>query len=170
MISLRANVVRAASAIGVLTFFAAGCSATPKASVTTPGASSNAPSPGSVALAYASDIFTHRLSEAAELMVPTDEGVFASLEPIMASNAASATGLAIGSTLVSGDTAVVVLVGTLCSGPPPTPVPVNSASGGMKCVANTDPHGTDPAFIVHLEEVSGGGWYVYFPVPTPGPS
>lgn len=122
--------------------------------------------PGAVAVAYTSDIFSGNLNEAAALVLPSYRSEFRVLQTIMATNTGSATNLAPGDTTFSGNTAVVVVTGTIC-GNSPSATP--SASPAPRCLTNSDPNSSNPGFRVALEKSANNQWFIYFPLPTASP-
>ncbi|WP_146259313.1 hypothetical protein [Streptomyces tateyamensis] len=77
---------------------------------------------------------------------------------LMAQHSLSAHDLAAGSVEVTGDKAVVILTGSICSADATAP-----GTAGPRCLTNTDQNSTNPGFKVTLEQLSDGKWYVYFP-------
>jgi hypothetical protein len=117
-------------------------------------------SAGTVALAYTYDMFEHRLAAAARLTTPSDRHALTYLAKPLASRNTSAHNLAAGSTTTIGNTAEVVIIGTLCSAPKSGPAPATP------CGTNADTHSTNPGFQVRLRRSSGGSWQVDFPAPS----
>lgn len=105
---------------------ATGCSPSPATQQQgVPGSAS----PGAVAVAYVRALFSGDVVKANGLVAPAYRNVLA----VIAAGHPPAVGLirnlAVGSTSVRGDSAIVILTGTLC-GPPPQAAPASPAADG----------------------------------------
>lgn len=122
--------------------------------------------PGPVAVAYTRDIFLGKLTEAATMVLPSYRSEFRVLQTVMATNTGSVTNLAAGDATFSGNTAMVVLTGTICEN---TPGATPSASPVPRCLTNSDPNSSNPGFRVALEKSAKNQWFIYFPLPAASP-
>ena len=116
--------------------------------------------PGAVAVSYTADLFTHRLAAATALVLPASRSEFRVLADLVATRPpGSVRRLAAGSVSITGDTAVVTLTGTICEGSSGG----SPSAGTPRCLAETNPHTSNPGFQVKLTKAANGEWYVYFP-------
>jgi hypothetical protein len=123
------------------------------------GATVPAP-PGAVAVTYITDLATHRLAAATELVLPAGRSEFRVYADIIATRRpGSVRGLTAGSVSITGSTAVVNLTGTIC-----LPSSGSSSSAGTPdCLTQTGPHASNPFFQVTLTKAADGDWYVGSP-------
>jgi hypothetical protein len=137
---------RTVSLVAVLAVLVASCGSASQTSAARTSA-------GQVALAFARDLFSGRLNQAASLVLPGEGSGFNVLATIIKHNVTRQTSLAIGSITMKGSTADVELTGTICSGP---------TEQALNCVTNSDPHSAQPAFREWVQR-NGTRWYIYFP-------
>jgi hypothetical protein len=153
-------------------------------------------SPSSVAIAYVTALFEGNVNKANSFVSP----VYRNILPVVNAGQSPAVGqtrnIAVGSSTVNGDSAFVVLTGTLCGprpqaaqpsaaspatnadsggtpspGPPAPAPPAPSQHMARRCFTNTDPHSSNPAFRVELvRSQDGGNWFVTFPYPASSPT
>lgn len=165
--------------VWVLAAFAlAACSEA--SSVESPGVRS---SPGQTAVEYVNALAAGDYERAIAFVTPAERYV---LEAIAAGDPPTGTAknIAIGSETVTGNSAVVILTGTLCSAaggseggstgsggvassspPAETGAESGDAPRGAdgRCTTNHDPHSADPMFRVLLKQVpSTDRWFVTF--------
>jgi hypothetical protein len=119
--------------------------------------------PAAVAVAYTNDLFSNRLADAMAMVLPSSQGDFKLMETLVSQQSGSAHGLVAGATRTSGNSAVVVLLGTICMSGSDVSPGRSAAPGGARCLSNADPGSTNPGFKVSLQKASDGKWYVYFP-------
>ncbi len=158
-------------------------------------ASPDRSSPAGVAVAYVTALFAGDLSRASTFVSPADRNVLQVISAGQSPSPGQIRNLAVGSTTVNGDSAYVVLTGTLCgplrrgglgslssggsASPAPSPPPGPNAGGGgatsspsssatsRSCFTNTDPKSINPAFRVALVRSPGSdAWFVTFPHPA----
>lgn len=126
---------------------------------------SSAPSqPADIALRYATDIYSMHAQEAGSLVLPASRNDFQVLANLMGAHDLSEHGLRVGATTITGNSAVVVILGSICTAPRGT----TSSAETPTCVSNSDPRSSDPGFHVSLTKTSEGRWFVYFPTPKSG--
>lgn len=126
-------------------------------------------SAGAVAQAYARHLFAGEFPLAAQSVLPAEQSVFRAITLGVGSASTRAQNLAVGSVAVTGQHAVVVLTGTLCT--TASRKPLSKSPSAKNCVSNRDPKSTNPIFRVQLVMIPAKTWYVYYPTPTvPTPS
>ena len=140
-------------------------------------------SPGGIAVAYVNAVTDGDYARAVTFVSPPERNV---LEAITAGNPPSgdARNIAVGSESISGDSAIVVLTGTICtaavatgpgstgSGGVPSSSPPTEASAdstdppsrdNVRCFTNTDPRSMDPVFRVSLtRDATADRWFITF--------
>jgi len=137
---------RKVALVAVLAGLVTSCGSTPQSFA------ARAPA-GQVALAFARDLFSGRLDQAASLVLPGEASGFNVMVALIKRNVTQQRGLAVGSITMKGTTAEVELTGTICSGP---------TKQALNCVTNSDPHSDQPAFREWVQQ-NGERWYIYFP-------
>jgi hypothetical protein len=131
---------------------AGGCS-TNSSSDRTPPAT---PSPGSIAVAYARDLFSGHWQAGRSLVLPEDRNTYDALATVIRQNVVSARNVSVGSDNLSGNTDTVVLNGQFCT------ASGVAQSAATSCIGNSNPKTSNKAFTVALTRYAGR-WYVYYP-------
>lgn len=116
---------------------------------------------GAVALRYSQALFAGRFSEASRYVAPSSKDAISVLTAGLGHGSVSSRNLAIGSTQVTGESAVAILTGSICSSFGTTSL-TSKSSPSQQCVTNTDVHTDNPAFAVQLTRQPSGRWLVSF--------
>jgi hypothetical protein len=148
------------AAAGVLT----ACAAAPDTGSTNTRPSHS--SPGEVALSYFSDVFSGQFKEASQWVDPKSRAPFELVFNDLSPSAVNDADLGVGSSTVTGDTALVIMTGKICtdgegiakSRPGSTPEPAPKLS--YTCQSNRNPHSVNPVFRVKLVLTHGNVWFV----------
>src|SRR5664279_56517 len=151
----RSRLMRATAGCGLAALILAGCGSS--------GAgprSADSNRAGAVALRYAKALFAGRFAAASRYVAPSGRNAFLVLTDGADSSSLRAHNLAVGSTIVTGSTAVTILTGSLCS----------RAGAAEHCVTNTDPASSSPIFGVDLIRQSNGRWLIIYPAQKSGSS
>jgi hypothetical protein len=123
-------------------------------------------SPGEVALAYFSDVFSGEFKEASQWVDPKSRGPFELVFNDLSPSAVHDADLRIGSSTVTGDTALVIMTGKICTDgegiakPRPGSTPEPAPKPSYTCQSNRNPHSVNPVFGVKLILTHGNVWYV----------
>lgn len=126
-------------------------------------ADASSTTPAAIAVAYANDLFSNRVSQATAMVSPDSQSDFRTVASIISQRPVSAHGLTAGTTKITGNTAVVVLVGTICRGGTQAGSGTTPPSTSANCLSNSDPNLGNRGFMVSLKKATNGKWYVYFP-------
>ena len=119
------------------------------------GGASTGLGPGDVALRYVRAIFGGDLAAARRLVEPSSQDAQKLVELGIGQQKLSSRDLAVGSSVIDGDHATVVVTGTLCRRPPSA-----ASSSPPDCISNTDARSSDPVFRVYLARQADRSWLV----------
>ncbi len=111
-------------------------------------------SPGLIAVSYVRDIFSGHVTQAEELVAPSQRKIFREFASQIKPGLVSATHVGVGSVRIVNKTAFVILTGRLCSGTTNPP--------GSHCMSNSNRRSNNPAFEVKLARSSNGTYFVIY--------
>lgn len=154
----------AAAAVACAALMTAGCgSGRPMA------AGRDAQGAGAAALQYAQALFAGDSRMAGGYVEPASRGAFMLIAGGLKPSSLRSRNLAVGSSTVTGQAAVVILTGTICASATVGTQLSNAASGAMQCVTNADRHSSNPVFDVELTRAASGNWLVVYRAPAMAP-
>lgn len=155
----------AIAVLGCTAMALAGCGSaqTPK-----PLAASSGNGPDQVAMSYARSLFSGDFDAASQRVDSAGRGSFLALTAGLGPSSVRGHDLAVGSSSVTGTSAVVVLTGTLCSTHSLATLSAAAQSPGAGCISNADPHSLNPIFRIDLS-YEAGRWLVTFRTPQTSP-
>jgi hypothetical protein len=122
------------------------------------------------ALQYAQALFAGDYRMAGGYLEPASHGAFMLITAGLKPSSLRSRNLAVGSSTVTGQAAVVILTGTICASATVGTEPSIAASGAMQCVTNSDRHSSNPIFGVQLTRAANGNWLVVYRVPAIAPN
>jgi hypothetical protein len=147
---MKFRAVLAAFLAVICVFTLSGCSS---------GTAASAPDgPGSVATRAVTSLANGDAATFKKLTAPNQRQVISHVPSSLPVGNGSATNIAVGSLIVNGQSAKVVLTGTLCLRIPTTNTSP-SAKAPLKCVTNGDAQTLNPLFIQYLIRI-GSTWYI----------